>query len=95
MRYHCSLCKVELEPNDAYEYRGAISCDEHFDAVCNQRNYERAEIIREESIKTNVFLGLDLDSKSKIGVANRELLSSQIEIAKKESARLKNYERKE
>ena len=89
--YKCEICKKELDESEAYEYRGAIGCDEHFDEVCELRDFKRQEIINEEHNKTKHFAGLDL-SDSVIGKANRNLLQKRIEIASKESARLKEYE---
>lgn len=87
----CSSCKKELDEYTAYEYRGVLSCWECHDKVTKDRDQERQEIIEEESTKTKCFKGLDL-SDSTIGKANRELLKPQIEIASKESSRLKKYE---
>jgi len=87
---NCRKCKKSLEPHEAYEYRGAISCAEHFEEVEETRNHERREIIAAESRKTDVFRGLDL-GESVVGKANRKLLAPQIEIASKESARLRAY----
>jgi hypothetical protein len=91
----CTKCKKHLEENEAYEYRGVISCDEHFDDVCASRDHERAEIIQEEDAKLDAFKGMDLDPRSVIGKANREIFSSQLEVAKKESFRLRKYEGRE
>lgn len=88
----CLICKIDLDDHTAYEYRGAFSCADHFDEVCKKRENQRQEIIKEEHAKTKVFKGLDLGD-SVIGKANREILKSQIEIASKESQRLKAYER--
>lgn len=87
----CSKCKKALTDSEAYEYRGAIACYECFDQVCESRDYERSEIIREEDSKTKAFRGLDLGDNV-IGKANREILKAKIEIASKESGRLKKYE---
>lgn len=89
----CEICKEDFPVNETYEYRGAFACHEHFDQVCEKRDYERAEIIREESHKTDRFRGLDL-SDSVIGKANKEILKSAIEIASKESGRLRAYEKR-
>lgn len=89
--YTCSKCKKELESCDTYEYRGAYSCEECFDDVIESRDFQRQEIIHEESAKTDKFKSLDLGD-SVIGKANREVLKVQIEIASKESGRLKEYE---
>jgi len=91
--YTCSKCNASLEPHEAYEYRGAVACEDHFDEVCESRDYQRREIIAEESTKTNKFKGLDLGD-SVIGKANRKLLKGSIEVAGKESQRLKNYEQR-
>ena len=93
--YKCSKCKKELDGSEAYEYRGAISCAEHFDEVTEVRNFQRQEIIEEESRKTDCFKGLDLSPDTVVGKANREILKTRIEISKKESGRLKAYEGRE
>lgn len=89
--YICRKCKAKLSASETYEYRGAFSCEEHFDEVIEMRDYERNQVISEEHNKTKSFSGLDM-SDSVIGKANKELLKSKIEIAGKESARLKAYE---
>lgn len=89
--YECQLCKAELEANETYEYRGAYSCAEHFDQVIKDRDFQRQEVMAENNVKTRAFKGLDL-SDSPVGKANREILKPQIEIAGKESARLREYE---
>lgn len=90
--YKCSKCGIELNGSEAYEYRGAISCDKHFDEVIEARDFQRQEIINEEYNKTRVLKGLDLDPSGPVGRANNQILSRQIEIASKESGRLKEYE---
>lgn len=92
LEYQCSKCKRILEESEIYEYRGVYACADHFDEVTKTRDIQRNEIIREESAKTDVFKGLDLGD-SVIGKANREILKGQIEIASKESGRLRDYER--
>ncbi len=89
--YECSKCKVELEPSDAYEYRGAIACADCFSDVIEMRDFKRNEIIEEENKKTSRLKGLDI-SNSAIGKANRAILSGSIEVCRKESARIKEYE---
>ena len=89
--YTCKKCKAKLRANEAYEYRGAFACEEHFDEVIEMRDFERSQIIKEEQNKTKAFKGLDL-TDSTVGKANKALLKSRIEIARKESQRLKNYE---
>lgn len=89
--YTCKKCKAKLRANEAYEYRGAFACEEHFDEVIEMRDFERNQIIKEEQNKTKAFKGLDL-SDSAVGKANKKLLKPRIEIASKESQLLKNYE---
>ncbi|MGR3982514.1 hypothetical protein [Pseudoalteromonas sp. 1181_04] len=89
--YNCRKCKAPLDDNEAYEYRGAVACAEHFDEVIEMRDFERNEIIQDEHNKTKVFEGIDL-TDSTIGKANKKLLKPNIEIASRESQRLKNYE---
>lgn len=91
--YICSICKIELDATTAYEYRGRISCYEHFYEAEQRVNLDRQDIINEERSKTEVFRGLDL-SDSIIGKANKKLLKRQREIASKESYRIKLYEKR-
>ena len=90
----CSKCNKALDEYSAYEYRGAFACEEHFEDVVEARDTQRRDIINEEDNKTKVFKGLDL-TDSAIGKENRKLLSRHIEIASKESAKLRDYERPE
>jgi hypothetical protein len=87
----CSQCQKVINKSDTYEYRGILSCIDCFDSAAKLRDFQRQEIIEEENNKTKVFKGLDL-SDSTIGKANREILKPQIEIASKESGRVKEYE---
>ena len=87
----CAICKKYFDYSNLYEYRGIIYCEKCHDTAIKQRNAERAEIITENKHKTDRFKGLDL-SDSQIGKANRNILKVDIEIAKKESGRIKNYE---
>lgn len=91
----CSLCKKEISnfdsKNSIYEYRWVLGCQNCIDRVRASRDFERQEIIAEESHKTSVFRWLDMWD-SIIGKANRKILQSNIEIASKESWRLKQYE---
>lgn len=89
--YTCSKCHKAIDSQDCYEYRGAYSCDECFEDVIGTRDAQRQEIIAEESAKTDKFRGLDLGDNV-IGKANREILKGSIEVASKESCRLKEYE---
>lgn len=42
----CSHCGNEIDDADTYEYRGFISCGEHFEAVIEKVDIRRAEVIR-------------------------------------------------
>jgi neutral trehalase len=89
--YTCSGCGTKLSSwGTTYEYRGAYSCENCFEKVQENRDFERQQIIEEERHKTDRF-NLDM-SDSVIGKANRDILKRDIEIAKKESKRLKDYE---
>lgn len=87
----CSVCGEMLNESEAYEYRGSISCSNCLDRNKEKRDIERSEVMLEQQHKTDRFKGLDL-SDSSIGKANKELLKSDIEIARKEGARTKLYE---
>jgi recombinational DNA repair protein (RecF pathway) len=87
----CSVCKKDFELSELYEYRGAVACSPCFDTAIKRRDQERQEIIAENKNKTESFRGLDL-SDSAIGKANRQILKKDIEIASKESQRVKRYE---
>lgn len=84
----CQHCKIELTESEAYEYRGAYSCADHFDQVIASRDYERQEIIQEENARTERFKGLDMSPATATGRANIDILKP----TKKESGRLKKYE---
>ena len=88
----CSECNKIFEDRELYEYRGVVACVKCIDKATKKRDFERQEIIEEEKHKTKCFKGLDMGDSS-IGKANRKILKSQIEIAGKESLRLKEYEK--
>lgn len=99
--YKCYVCgkihevdEFGVEP-DVYEYRGAYSCEKHYDEMVSLRDFKRNEIIKEEDNKTKFFKDLDFSLDNTIGLANREIFKSKIEIAKQESGRLKDYEGRE
>lgn len=79
----CSICKEEFSYSDLYEYRDMIACEKCFDKAQEQKDYERQQIIDDIKFRTDRFKGLDL-SDSTIGKANKKILKSQIEIAKRE-----------
>jgi len=87
----CSVGGEQVNTWDAYEYRGAFACSNHFDEAVEKRDHERGEVMEELGHKTDVFKGLDM-SDSSIGKANKEILKPNIEIAKNESKRTRNYE---
>ena len=88
---NCPICGKEVEYGEMYEYRGALSCGDCFDEAIKKRDAERAEVIEEQKHKTDKFKGLDL-SDSQIGKANKEILKQDIEVAKKEGLRIRQYE---
>ena len=88
----CCKCKKICMVGDMYEYRGSdLSCVDCIDEVSEIREFKRQEIIAEERSKTDKFKGLDLGDNV-IGKANRNILKASIDIASKESGRLKDYE---
>lgn len=87
----CPICKNDFELGQMYEYRGALACEDCIEEMIEKRDFQRAEVIEEQKFKTDRFKGLDM-SDSQIGKINREILKSDIEIAKKESQRLNDYE---
>ena len=87
----CKKCNCELDDQEAYEYRGVFSCDEHFDEVIEMRNRERNEIMKAEDNKTKKLKGLDFGDNA-IGRENKRLMSRHLEIASKESQQLRDYE---
>ena len=93
MKDKCAICEKMFDLSELYEYRGVIACEEHFDELQEKRDYQRAEIIEDNKHRTEPFRGIDTASDSTIGKANREILKKQIDIAKKEPERLKNYEK--
>lgn len=88
---NCPLCGREEEYGQMYEYRGALACSDCIEEAREKRDAERAEIIAEQKHKTDRFKGLDL-SDSQIGKANKEILKKDIEVAKKEGLRIRQYE---
>ena len=87
----CPICQNEFELGQMYEYRGALACGDCIEEVRVKRDNQRAEVIEEQKFKTDRFKNLDM-SDSTIGKANKKILKADIEIAKKESQRLKDFE---
>lgn len=46
----CTICRVALEYNEAYEYRGKIACDVHFDQLQGLEDKERVRIFDENKM---------------------------------------------
>jgi len=90
-KYKCSVCKNMFPSYDTYEYRGAYACGEHFEEAEKNRDFERQEIMVEENHKLKPLQGLSFGDNV-VGRANREIMKPQIEIARKESGRIKTYE---
>ena len=78
----CTICKKEISDSEAYEYRGAISCEEHFDGAIEKRDREREEIISRQNSETEIFKGLDF-GEGAIGETNRKILGGRIKQYKK------------
>lgn len=92
LSFKCPICKEMKSPHDIYEYRGSECCPDCIDENQEKREIERQDVIAEQKHKTDRFKGLDL-SDSQIGKANKQILKSDIEIAKNESDKLKQYEK--
>ena len=67
----CLVCKKELEDSEAYEYRGAIACEEHFSEVTEKRDYQREEVMRttEASVKSQ-RIGEFVNNRKKYHLGN-------------------------
>lgn len=89
----CAVCKEEFYEGEMYEYRGMLSCEKDHEAMIKKRDFERAEVIAENQHQTKPFRGLDMANDSVIGKANRQILKKEIDIAKKETYRTRQYER--
>lgn len=90
-KYMCAVCKAEFDSNDTYEYRGFYSCDEHFDELQERVNGKRQRIIDDFDAKSKPLQGLDINTNSVIGRANREILKGPIEVCSKETLIEKEY----
>lgn len=93
--YKCCLCKCDLDGNSAYEYRGFVSCEEHFDKVIKKVDIRRSEVISRNEAATRPLVGLDIHPDSVIGKATRKLLHGAIEVASKETVAEQQYLRGE
>ena len=50
----CAICKEDFIYGEMYEYRGFISCEEHFDELQDKVNHKRQEVmeVTEHSTKS-------------------------------------------
>jgi len=49
----CALCKQQFEYDEMYEYRGFLSCVEHFDEVIERVDSKRAMVM--EAVETSTM----------------------------------------
>ncbi|WP_158783714.1 hypothetical protein [Pantoea sp. BAV 3049] len=89
--YQCCRCKKILDGYNSYEYRGFVSCEEHFDEVIKLVDAKRSDLIERENAKISPLKGLDISPDSVVGRMNRRLLSGAIEVASKEHPIEKEY----
>lgn len=84
-KYKCCRCKAELDGYSAYEYRGFVACEEHFDEVIKLADDKRADLIYREQSRLAPLKGMDIQPNSPIGQVNRKILGGVIEASSKES----------
>lgn len=50
----CAICGNYFDDSEAYEYRGVMACEEHFDELIEKRDYQRAQVMEttEASVKS-------------------------------------------
>lgn len=82
--YKCCRCKAEIDGNSAYEYRGFVACEAHFDEVIKLVDAKRADLIEREASRLKPLAGLDIHPDSPIGKINRQILGGVIEVVAKE-----------
>jgi hypothetical protein len=41
----CAICGDYFDDSETYEYRGVMSCQEHFDELCGKRDYQRSQVM--------------------------------------------------
>ncbi len=89
----CAECGARIPDSHASEYRGRVWCEgKHgFEEQVAKRDWERSEVMTEENHKLAPLKDLSFGD-SVVGRANREILKPQLEIARKESYRMKSYE---
>ena len=89
----CDVCKNVIPEYESYSYRNGLSCETCLDKLQNKIDYERQQIINEENKKLINLKGLDF-GENPVGKENRKLLKTQLEIAQKETNRIKIYEKR-
>lgn len=47
----CAICGDYFDDSETYEYRGVMSCEEHFDELQDRRNFKRQQIIESQDKK--------------------------------------------
>lgn len=82
--YKCCRCKSVLDGYSAYEYRGFVACETHFDEVIKLVDAKRADLIEREASRLKPIAGLDIHSDSPVGVVNQRILGGVIEAVSKE-----------
>ena len=82
--YKCCRCKAELDGYSAYEYRGFVACETHFDEAIKLVDAKRADLIEREASRLKPITGLDIHPDSPVGQMNRRILGSVIEAVAKE-----------
>ena len=82
--YKCCRCKAGLDGYSAYEYRGFVSCEEHFNEVIALVDAKRSDLIGREQSRLAPLKGMDIHPDSPVGQANRSILRASIEIASTE-----------
>ena len=50
----CAICGGYFDDSDTYEYRGVMSCGEHFDELVAKRDYQRQQVMEttEKSVRS-------------------------------------------
>lgn len=50
----CQICGEYFDDSETYEYRWFMSCEKHFDELCEKVDYKRKEVIEstEHSVKS-------------------------------------------
>lgn len=88
----CYVCKKQVPDSIAYEYRGAICCEECFDEGCKKRDAQREQVmeITNASVKSQRN-GEFINNRKKYHLGN--VAPDGLPIMKvKEPQILKNYE---